>query len=134
MSQQPTTTEARAWSLRLNQTAAEQLLWQRLRAGRLNGHKFRRQVAIDPYIADFVCHAARLIVELDGSQHVDAASYDERRCRYLEAQGWQVLRFWNNDVSQRMEGVLEAILGAIASPLPGGFAACPSPPAAGREG
>ena len=119
VSQQPTTTEARAWTLRRQPTEAKQLLWHRFRAGRLNGHKFRRQVAIDPYIADFVCHAAKLIVELDGSQHVDAANYDERRTMFFEARRWRVLHFWNDDVSQRMDGVLTAILDAIDPPLLG---------------
>jgi very-short-patch-repair endonuclease len=94
--------------LRRNQTDAERVLWFRLRDRRLNGLKFKRQVPIDKYIADFYCAEARLIVELDGGQH---ATRDEtNRTAILEAMGYLVLRFWNNDVLQNTEGVLEEIL------------------------
>ncbi len=75
------------------------------------GAKFRRQMPIDRYFADFACLEARLIVELDGSQHMEAqAAYDAERTRALEAAGWFVMRFWNNDVIENIEGVAEAIL------------------------
>ena len=109
----------RSQELRHDQTQAEAYLRERLRAKRLQGLKFKRQVPIGPYIADFVCRQAKLIVELDGSQHADAADYDERRTRFLQDQGYQVLRFWNNDVLERTEAVLEVILAAAAGPLPG---------------
>jgi very-short-patch-repair endonuclease len=93
--------------LRRNQTDAERVLWFRLRDRRLNGLKFKRQVPIDKYVADFCCAEARLIVELDGGQH---ATRDEtNRTAILEAMGYLVLRFWNNDVLQNTEGVLEEV-------------------------
>jgi very-short-patch-repair endonuclease len=96
--------------LRRNQTDAERVLWFRLRDRRLNGLKLKRQVPIDKYIVDFCCAEARLIVELDGGQH---ATRDEtNRTSVLEAMGYLVLRFWNNDVLQNTEGVLEEILTA----------------------
>jgi very-short-patch-repair endonuclease len=94
--------------LRRNQTDAERVLWFRLRDRRLNGLKFKRQVPIDKYIVDLCCAEAKLIVELDGGQH---ATRDEtNRTAVLEAMGYFVLRFWNNDVLQNTEGVLEEIL------------------------
>jgi Protein of unknown function (DUF559) len=81
----------------------------------MSGTHFRRQVPIGPYVADFACMAARLIVEVDGSQHGhdDVRKRDERRSRWLEAEGYRVLRFWNNDLTTNMDGVLEAIYAAI---------------------
>src|SRR3546814_19017315 len=92
-------------------TDAEQKLWQHLRGGQLDGLKFRRQHPIPPYIADFCCVAVKLIVELDGSQHSEQA--DVVRTRYLEAQGWRILRFWDNDALQETEAVIDAIWNAI---------------------
>lgn len=109
---------SRERALRHNQTEAERLLWQHLRAHRLQGCKFRRQHRIGPYIADFVCTDARLVVELDGSQHLDQSNHDETRTAFLEGQGYRVLRFWNDDVFLRMSAVLEAIVGALLTPLP----------------
>jgi very-short-patch-repair endonuclease len=97
--------------LRRDQTDAERVLWFRLRDRRLNGLKFKRQVPIDKYIADFFCAEARLIVELDGGQH--AIRDETNRTAILEAMGYLVLRFWNNDVLQNTDGVLEEILNAI---------------------
>jgi len=97
--------------LRRNQTDAERVLWFCLRDRRLNGLKFKRQVPIDKYIVDFCCAEVRLIVELDGGQH---ATQDEtNRTAILEAMGYLVLRFWNNDVLQNTEGVLEEILNTV---------------------
>jgi very-short-patch-repair endonuclease len=102
----------------------ERELWYRLRGGRLNGHKFRRQHPIPPYVVDFYCEAGRLIVELDGSQH--DLEIDQVRTSYLEAQGLKVLRLWNNDVLQQMDVVLEVILRTLEgrtltpTPLPEG--------------
>ena len=112
----------RARKLRRDRTEAEEALWQRVRAGRLLGYKFRTQVPIGPYHPDFCCPSAKLIVELDGSQHAapNAMSYDAARTAFLEAQGYRVLRFWNNDVLADMDTVLSAILGALSRdhPLP----------------
>src|ERR1043166_6920659 len=98
--------------LRRNQTDAERVLWFRVRDRRLNGLKFKRQVPIDKYVVDFSCAEAKLIVELDGGQH---ATCDEtNRTVVLEAMGYLVLRFWNNDVLQNTEGVLEEILNTVS--------------------
>jgi len=108
----------RARFLRRTQTDAEQALWFRLRGRRLMGWKFRRQHEIGRYIADFVCSDAMLIVELDGGQHMDQVIYDERRTAELQSMGYRVLRFWNNDALTNIEGVLEVIVEALASPAP----------------
>jgi very-short-patch-repair endonuclease len=101
--------------MRSRQTEAEHRLWQLLRAHRVAGYKFRRQVALDFYIADFVCFAARLIIELGGGQHAESTS-DERRDAYLKSQGFRVLRLWNNELFTNEEGVAELILSALRSP------------------
>ena len=103
----------RARELRQDQTDVERKLWTLLRSRQLSGFKFRRQVPIDRYFADFACREAGLIVELDGSQHVDNAAYDAERTRVLETCGWCVLRFWNNEVNAEPDGVLTAILDAL---------------------
>ncbi len=89
-----------ARTLRKASTDAEAKLWQGLRARQLNGYKFRRQVPMGNYVADFVCLEARLIVEVDGGQHAERSDYDEARTDWLHAQGFCVLRFWNNEVLQ----------------------------------
>jgi very-short-patch-repair endonuclease len=104
----PTRTRNQAKALRRSGTDAEQALWYRLRTGRLDGLKFRRQHLVPPYIVDFYCEACRLVVELDGSQHGDQV--DRNRTRFLGAKGLKVLRFWDNGVLQQMDAVLEAIL------------------------
>ena len=98
-----------ARNLRNNATPAERLLWQQLRLLKLEGHHFRRQVPIDKFIADFACHSAKLIIELDGGQHGDAVDYDAERTKTLESHGYRVIRFWNNDVFQALEGVVDNI-------------------------
>ena len=103
--------------MRTNQTPAEHRLWQILRAKRLSGFKFKRQVPIDHYIVDFVCLRHRLIVEADGGHHSQSKS-DERRDSYLKAHGFRVLRFWNNDIFNNDEGVVTRILDELQSPLP----------------
>ena len=105
-------TSARAETLRRNQTEPEQKLWHRVRDRRLAGHKFTRQYPVGPFFADFACREAKLIVELDGSQHGENA-YDERRDMFLVDQGYSVLRFWNFEVLQSMDMVCETILAAI---------------------
>lgn len=83
-------------------------MWRALRE-KLPGTKWRRQVPIGPYFADFLCFSAKLIVEIDGGQHAEAVDYDQRRTCFPEAQGYRILRFWNNDVMENMEGVLAQI-------------------------
>jgi elongation factor P--(R)-beta-lysine ligase len=110
----------RAKNLRKNQTDAEAKLWSRLRAAQL-GVKFRRQHPVAGYYADFCCVEHLLIVELDGGQHGEQQDYDARRTRALECAGYQVLRFWNDEVLLRTDDVLEAIvrvLGERPPPLP----------------
>jgi very-short-patch-repair endonuclease len=94
---QPTTLE-RARTLRANQTESERRLWSELRGRRLGGWKWRRQAPVGPFIVDFYCPAARLVVELDGSQHLDQPDCDERRTRYLERGGLRVLRFGSENI------------------------------------
>ncbi len=98
-----------AKSLRTNQTEAEQRLWYHLRAHRFMGLKFKRQKPMGRYIVDFVCGDRRLIIELDGGQHAEQVEYDQHRDAWLRSQGYTVLRFWNNEVMQQLEGVLEQI-------------------------
>jgi very-short-patch-repair endonuclease len=99
--------------LRKNATEPERFLWSRLRNKRLGGFKFRRRRPIGPYICDFVYMSARLVAELDGSQHVDDAAYDNHRDAILRANGFRVLRFWNADVSTRIGIVLDTIFEAL---------------------
>ncbi len=108
-----------ARQLRRRQTDTERKVWQVLRAGRLGGWKFRRQQPIGRYIVDFVCLEKRLVIELDGGQHQDRADEDHERDRWLAANGFKVLRFWNNDVMQNLEGVVERIARELSpSPRP----------------
>jgi very-short-patch-repair endonuclease len=101
----------RARRLRRDQTDAERVLWLRLRDRRLGGLKFKRQVPIDRYVVDFLCAEARLVVELDGGQH--ATRDESNRTKILEAMGYLVVRFWNNDVLENTDGVLEEILNIL---------------------
>ncbi len=103
----------RSRQLRNEPTPAEVRLWSHLRLKNLDGARFRRQYPIEGYIVDFCCIKARLIVEVDGSQHADNAAYDERRTQILERQGFRVLRFWNGEVMQNIGGVVEAIFAAL---------------------
>jgi very-short-patch-repair endonuclease len=109
-----------ARALRKHPTDAERKLWARLRHKQLNGIRFRRQQPVGPYVADFFCARAKLIIELDGGQHgtVDGSTRDESRTRWLESRGYRVLRFWNNDVLHNMAGVLEGIEIALQHPHP----------------
>jgi very-short-patch-repair endonuclease len=109
-----------ARALRKNSTDAEKILWSELRDHRLNGASFRRQVPIKNFIADFVCHAANLVIELDGGQHFSdqAEQKDAARSAVIEAEGFKVLRFGNHDVMTNRTGVLEAIAAAVAETAP----------------
>jgi very-short-patch-repair endonuclease len=99
--------------LRTNSTEAEQRLWRAFRNRQLAGQKFRRQHPIPPYIVDFICLERRLIIELDGGQHADAVADDETRTRYLESQGYKVLRFWNHEALSNTDGMLAVILDSL---------------------
>jgi very-short-patch-repair endonuclease len=115
------TMRARARSLRRDSTDAERIIWNELRAHRLRSAGFRRQKPIGPYVADFVCQAAKLIVELDGGQHFETEQQkrDARRDAFLAGKGYRVLRFNNYDVMTNRAGILETIAAAIdGSPSP----------------
>jgi len=114
--------------MRVNPTDAEARLWDRLRRKQIGGVRFRRQYPLGPYIVDFVCLPARLIVEVDGGQHDLQSEADGIRTRWLEAQGHRVIRFWNNDVLSNTDGVVERILVALRPRLD------TPPPAPSRKG
>jgi very-short-patch-repair endonuclease len=100
---------ANARKLRRTSTEVERKLWHRIRDKQIEGFRFRRQRPIGKYIVDFICLDAMLIVELDGGQHADEVEYDEKRTAFLESLGFHVLRFWNNEVIENIEGVLERV-------------------------
>jgi len=108
----------RARTLRGHLTDAEQFLWRHLRMRQIADCKFRRQRPIGPYIVDFVCLEKMLIVELDGGQHAEQQRYDTSRDRWLNSQGFEVLRFWNGEVLTKIEDVKEAIYRALTEPPP----------------
>lgn len=109
-------TLARARALRREETPAESRLRLALREA-LPGAKFRRQVSIGPYFADLISHRSKLIVEVDGSQHAENAEQDAKRTRFLEGEGYRVLRFWNNEVMGNLDGVLTVIASALPKAL-----------------
>ncbi len=106
-------TRTRARRLRKDSTDAESTLWNLIRGRQLLGYKFRRQVPVGRYIADFACLERGLIIELDGGQHQVQTNYDDQRTRWLESQGFWVIRFWNNDVLGDTNAVQEAVLMAL---------------------
>jgi very-short-patch-repair endonuclease len=110
--------------LRRDMTDAERAMWRILRGRQLAGYKFRRQQPIDHYIVDFVCFSHRLVIEIDGSQHMDSKP-DEIRSRYLARNGFRILRFWNNEVLANREGIAERIHETLHEP--------PHPPVAARR-
>ena len=99
--------------LRKNATDAERLLWSHLRWRQLSGFRFRRQRPFGPYVCDFICLEASVIIELDGSQHVEQAAYDSRRDAFLRSYGFRVLRFWNGDVLAKPDVIAETIFEAL---------------------
>ena len=102
--------QTRAKKLRQNMSEAETRLWHHLRAGRLNGYKFRRQQPMGNYIVDIVCVTPKLIIEADGGQHAEQAEYDQARSLYLNGLGFTVLRFWNDEILRQTDEVLAEIL------------------------
>jgi very-short-patch-repair endonuclease len=108
-------TTSRAKRLRKNSTDAERVLWRILRSRQLGGHKFRRQQPLGPFIVDFVCLDARMVVEIDGGQHNEEEdiAYDQRRSQWLEKAGFRVMRFWNQEVLNELESVSDAISNAL---------------------
>jgi len=108
-----------ARGLRRTMTDAERAVWRRLKARTLNGAKFRRQHTIGPYVADFACLERQLVIEIDGGQHARQLEADAARTEFFRKQGFRVLRFWNGDVFSNIDGVLTAIMEALASPHPG---------------
>ena len=119
----------RAKQLRSNATEPEQVLWRALKRIPVYGSHFRRQIPIGPYVADFACLKARLI-ELDGGHHSqdDVAAKDETRTRWLESEGYRVVRFWNAELSENMNGVLDTIYAALYGSPHSEVLALPAPP------
>lgn len=111
MNRKSSTISAR--KMRKNSTDAELKLWKRLRNRLTDEEKFRRQQPIGKYIVDFVCQERKLIVEVDGGQHGEQIAYDNERTAWLESEGYRVLRFWNNEVFEDVEVVLEVIVRAL---------------------
>ena len=120
---------SRARRLRNQATDAERYLWRHLCHRQIAGYRFRRQVPVTGFIADFACLEAKVIVELDGGQHEERIGYDEDRDRRLRAQGFRVLRFWDDQVFRDTEAVLEHIMRALEVSSPH-----PSPPPQAGEG
>ena len=118
-----------AKALRNNFTDTERLLWRHLRAKQMEGYKFRRQEPISSYIVDFVCQEKKIVIEVDGGQHSVERERDFERDKWLEGQGYKVLRFWNNEVLANIEGVLEVIRDYLNHPPP-----YPSPQGRGNYG
>lgn len=102
--------------LRKRQADAEQKLWRYLRDRQLQGLKFRRQFPLPPYVLDFYCAERKLVLELDGGQHIESAQYDLERTAFLQARGFTILRFWNDDVILKTDAVLNRILLEIEKP------------------
>ncbi len=121
----------RAKALRKSSTDAEKLLWRSLRNRQLAGWKFRRQHPIGNYIVDFGCLERKLVIEVDGGQHAEKLYQDAKRSDDLKKKGFEVLRFWNNEVLQESEAVLNVILASLSQSTPSPL---PSPPISGGEG
>ena len=117
-----------ARKLRHQSTDAERMLWKYLRAHRMVGYKFKRQVVIEPYIVDFICLEARLIVEADGGQHLEQVESDLKRSLFLESLGYKVVRFWNHEILCDIHSVLEQIHSCLIEPP------SPQPSPGGRGG
>jgi very-short-patch-repair endonuclease len=116
-----------AKTLRRTMTDAEQKLWYHLRAHRFMGRKFKRQKPIGRYVVDFICLEEKLIIELDGGQHAESVTYDQERDVWLLSQGYTVLRFWNNEMMNETESVLERIRLAIENEVGASETLSPDP-------
>ena len=125
-----------ARSLRHNATDAECILWQQLRLLRAEGRHFRRQAPIAGYVADFACHYPKLVIELDGGQHGEdrAMLRDAARSRVLAQHGYKVLRFWNNDVFEALEGVVDRIRFEVKLPTAFSYAGATPTPSPSPQG
>ena len=123
-----------ARKLRRDMTDAEKVMWRLLRARQLSGYKFRRQEPIGQYIVDFVCFSPRLVIEIDGGQHADPTKYEVERTRFLDDEGFRVVRFWNNEALENPEGVCRRILEILATPphLPAAARRAPPSPTRGE--
>ncbi|RMB54001.1 very-short-patch-repair endonuclease [Sphingomonas sp. PP-CE-3A-406] len=112
---------ARSRELRVNMTQPERRLWECLSARKVAGIRFNTQFPIGPFICDFVSRGAKLVIEIDGDSHGHSERADQHRTRYIETMGYRVIRFWNNDVMERLEGVvfeIERVLADTPSPSP----------------
>ena len=129
MKRVPDQLTANARELRNNSTKAERLLWFRLRQYR---PRFTRQLVIDPFIVDLACRKAKLAIELDGGQHADAVDYDNSRTKFLESQGWAMVRLWNNEVEANPDRAAELVLIKCSERLDGATHPQPLPSREGR--
>lgn len=102
--------------LRANMTAAERTLWSKIRQRQLGNARFRRQHAIGPFIVDFACVELKLAIEIDGGQHDEKSKQDVDRSRFLERQGWRVIRFWNHEILLNISGVIDVISASLVPP------------------
>ena len=126
---------AKARALRRSMTKAEVILWVNIRKRALDGARFRRQHPIGPYIADFACAAAKLVVEVDGATHStpEELAYDAQRTKYLEQHGWTVIRVNNSDIYENMDGVWRTIAAQLAPPAPPAYAGGRDLPTSGED-
>src|SRR5690349_3745912 len=125
---------ATARRLRRDMTEAEKVMWRMLRSRQLSGFKFRRQESIRRYIVDFVCFSHRLVIEIDGGQHALEVKRDEIRTRFLESEGFLVLRFWNNEVLENPEGVFERVNEVLRALPPSPSRRCAPGPSLSHKG
>ncbi len=121
-----------ARQLRKNQTDAERMLWQQLRKKQLLNYRFRRQFVIEPYIVDFICLDLKLIIELDGSQHSEQVDQDVERTLFLNQCGFKVVRYWDNEVLNNLEAVLESLYVIVEQCANDLKISPPNPPQQGR--
>jgi len=121
-------TRAIAKALRKRLTDAERLLWRHLRNRELGGWKFKRQYPVGPFIVDFICVEKNVVIEVDGGQHAENEDQDIQRSAYLNKMGYRILRFWNNQVLEETESVLEAIFAILAAVKQNSPSPQPSPP------
>jgi very-short-patch-repair endonuclease len=118
--------------LRKQMTDAERLLWRHLRNRGLGGWKFRRQYPVGPFVVDFICVEKNIVIEVDGGQHAESEELDKQRSAYLNKMGFKVLRFWNNEVLQETEAVLNSIFAILSDTGKNSPSPRPSPPSGER--